>query len=54
MNRALAKVADWMLVNGLKLAVHKTEAVIMTSKREFEEPTFLLDGVIIRSVDKLK
>lgn len=44
MNSALAAVADWMMENGLKLSVHKTEAVMLTSKRGYEKPSFTING----------
>lgn len=53
-NRALAAVAGWMEQNGLTLAAHKTEAVILTTKRGYEKPSFTLNGATVEPKEQLK
>lgn len=43
-NIALAAVSEWMEDNGQRLLVTKTEAVMLTSKRCYEIPSFMLSG----------
>lgn len=47
LNPVLATVAEWMNVNGLKLAPQKTEAVVLTRKNRYENPTLLVDGHLV-------
>lgn len=53
-NEALHTVAKWMERNGLKLAAHKTEAVVLTKKRGCPEPFFTLNGTKITPKVKLR
>jgi|UniRef100_A0A2S2QGM4 hypothetical protein len=53
-NEALHTVAKWMERNDLKLAAHKTEAVVLTEKRGYAEPLFILNGTKIISKVKLR
>lgn len=53
-NNALSAVSDWMGEKGLRLSAQKTEAVVLTNKRKYDEPSFLLDGVIITPVEELR
>lgn len=53
-NEALLEVAKWMERNGLKLVAQKTEAVIITKKRGYVEPSFILNGITITPKTKLK
>jgi len=46
-NGALSAVSWWMKKNGLTLAAHKTEAVILTTIRDYEVPTLMVDGITI-------
>lgn len=51
---ALSAVSEWMKANGLTLAAQKTEAVMLTTKRGYEAPTFTLEGVSIHPSESLK
>ncbi|VVC42614.1 Reverse transcriptase domain [Cinara cedri] len=53
-NRALEAVSSWMKRNGLTLAAHKTEAVVLTTKRGYQKPTFMVDGVPVVPKEKLR
>lgn len=53
-NRALAAVSGWMKKNGLTLAANKTEAVVLTTKRCYEVPTFTVDGVLIEPKESVR
>jgi len=53
-NRALAAVSEWISRNGLTLAAHKTEAVMLTTKRGYGAPTFIVDGVTVEPKENLK
>lgn len=53
-NNTLRKIASWMEDKGLALAAHKTEAVVMTTKRGYEQPSFVLNGVTLNPKEKLK
>lgn len=54
MDRALAAVSEWMAANGLRISTQKTEAVVLTTKRGYEEPSFTIDGEVIRPKQELK
>lgn len=54
MNGALKTVSEWMKANGLTLSASKTEAVILTSKRGYEEPSFVLDDTVITPMNEIK
>lgn len=53
-NRALEAVARWMLNNGLTLAVYKTEAVMLTTKRGYDIPSIKLNGSTVALKEHLK
>lgn len=53
MNNALESVSEWMDEKGLKLSVQKTEAIMLTSKRGYAEPTFWLRGEGIQVKDQI-
>jgi len=53
-NEALHTVAKWMEQNGLKLVAHKTEAVVLTKKRGYAEPLFILNRTKIIPKVKLR
>lgn len=53
-NEALSSVAEWMEENGLKLSASKTEAVMLTSKRGYSAPSFILNGERITPKDHLR
>lgn len=44
MNPALDKVSTWMWQNGLKLAHHKSEALVLKRMNKFSYPDLLVDG----------
>jgi hypothetical protein len=44
MNPALEVISDWISSHGLQLAVHKTEAVMLTNKNVFTNPNITVDG----------
>lgn len=54
MNKALAVISSWFRGKGLNLAVHKTEAVILTNKRGYDRPSFYLDGRLIDPTEQLR
>lgn len=47
-NMALRRVSEWMATRQLALAPHKTEAVLLTTKRKVGEIKFQLDGEEIK------
>jgi len=53
-NEALEKVSTWMKANDLKLAVDKTECVMLTKKRGYKEPIFTLNGNIVQPKESLR
>lgn len=54
MNTALAAVADWMEDNGQRLSVPKTETVMLTSKRGYERPSFMINGESVQLKDQIR
>lgn len=44
MNPVLEAISIWMSENGLKLAPDKSEAVVLTAKKIYEEPRLMLEG----------
>ena len=48
-NETLEIVSQWMKEHDLKLAQEKSEAVLVTKRRKFEYPNFVLDGRTISS-----
>lgn len=46
-NESLRHASKWLEENRLKLAIHKTEAVLVTDKRLFTPPNIVLQGEII-------
>lgn len=53
-NRALRRVVRWMADTGLTLSADKSEAVILTSKRGYAPPAFVINGVSIRTGESVK
>lgn len=53
-NKALDVIAKWMDNMGLTLSVNKTEAVILTTKRGYDNPHFILRGVQIAIQDHIR
>lgn len=43
-NLALSTIESWMATNGLQLAYNKTRAVMLTRKRNYGDPLFLIGG----------
>jgi hypothetical protein len=48
MNEALARVDDWMTVNGLEISPEKSECVVLTGKHSFVLPHPVFKGVRFR------
>jgi len=42
LNPVINRVSDWMKDNDLQLALHKTKAVVLTSKKKYAEPELFL------------
>lgn len=53
-NSALKLVSEWMRDARLRLAVSKTEAVMLTRKRDYRRPTFVLGDQVIKTTKSLK
>lgn len=53
-NEALERVATWMEENDLKLAVDKTECVMLTKKRDYREPAFTISDIRAEPKDSLR
>lgn len=53
-NRALDKVAEWMIGAGLSLSVRKTEAVILTTKRGYSQPSLSILGSRIEVKESIR
>lgn len=53
-NEALEKVSTWMNTNVLKLAVDKTECVMLTKKRGYKKPIFTLNGTVVQPKKSLR
>ncbi|KAI5631121.1 reverse transcriptase (RNA-dependent DNA polymerase) domain-containing protein [Phthorimaea operculella] len=53
-NLALDLVSAWGKKFKMKFAAHKTQAVIITKKRKYEEPIFNLLGTPIKGTDSIK
>lgn len=47
-NDSLDRIHRWLKMKNLQLAVHKTEAVLITDKRSFTYPKIVLDGTEIK------
>ncbi|MBV2145438.1 MAG: hypothetical protein KTM48_01705, partial [Wolbachia endosymbiont of Pissodes strobi] len=41
-NDSMRRIQEWLNLSGLKLAVHKTEAVLITERRVFRTPILIL------------
>jgi len=41
-NTALKQVSNWMSRNGLTISINKTVAMMMTTKRKYRHPQFVL------------
>jgi len=50
----LKLVSEWMSNARLRLAVSKTEAVMLTRKRDYRRPSFVLEDQTIRTTKSLK
>jgi len=46
-NPALEMVRNWMTANGLSVAPHKSEVVVLTGKRSYRDPVFTIGGLRI-------
>jgi len=44
LNPVLANISSWMSNNGLQLAPHKTEAIVLTRKHKFAAPELIVEG----------
>lgn len=53
-NRTLQMVQDWMNTQKLRLALQKTEAVMLTRKRDYRKPIFTLEGQQIATKNSLR
>jgi len=53
-NESLCLVHRWMSDHQLKLATHKTEAVMLTRKKGYRRPTFVVGGHQISTKNSLK
>lgn len=53
-NKALEAVAEWMGKKGLELSAHKTEAIILTNKRAYEKPTFIIKDFQVRPKEQIR
>lgn len=53
-NRAQATVVDWMQSNGLELSAHKTETIVLTNKRAYQKPTFVIDNFQIQPREQMR
>lgn len=54
LNPALEAVSAWMATNGLSLAIHKTEAAVLTRKWSYNPPRLRLGGADVQISDELK
>ena len=52
--QTLEIVSQWMKEHGLKLAQEKSEAVLVTKRRNFEYPKLVLDGYTIQFQDSIR
>ncbi|CAI6376152.1 unnamed protein product [Macrosiphum euphorbiae] len=48
MNQTLDLVSKWMKDTGLTLSVGKTEAIMLTTKRGYTPPRFILEGALLQ------
>lgn len=53
-NESMRRANGWLRANGLELALHKTEAVLITDKRLFTPPDLSLDGETVPWKKSLK
>lgn len=53
-NESLRIVNEWMISKKLRLAPHKTEAVMLTRKRGYHKPTFVLGDQQISTMNSLR
>lgn len=53
-NQALDKVAEWMISAGLSLSVRKTEAIILTTKRGYSQPSLSILGSRIEVKESIR
>lgn len=54
MNTELAAVADRMEENGPRLAIPKTEAVMLTNKRAYVRPSFMINGDFVQLKEQIR
>lgn len=50
-NKAFAVVSNWIETNSLKL---KTEAIVMTNKKAYNQPLFMINGVYLTIKEELR
>lgn len=53
-NEALGKISTWMKENDLRLAAEKTECVMLTKKRGYRQPEFIINDTRVTPKEKLK
>ena len=53
-NNALQKVSKWMQNKGLKIAAHKTEALMAVGRKKYTEVHFEIENQKIRPTDRIK
>lgn len=50
----LATVAGWKSGRGLKLSVSKSEAIVLTTKRGYQQPSFLFEGTQLQLKEHIR
>lgn len=53
-NKSLGIIYDWMREHWLRLAAHKTEAVMLTRKKGYRRPTFTVGGQRINTQNSIR
>lgn len=53
-NQAIQIAHEWMNDRKLKLALHKTKAVMLTKIRDYRKPTFRIRGHLITTKNSIK
>jgi len=54
MNQTLDLVAKWMVNIGLTLSVGNTEAIMLTTKRGYTYPRFILEGALLQPKEHVR